>query len=36
MLAIFDNVFVPVVRTVERAVRPPFGQSIFLAARRRD
>jgi SAM-dependent methyltransferase len=36
MLAIFDNVFVPVVRTVERGVRPPFGQSIFLAARRRD
>jgi len=34
VISLFDRVVVPVVRTVERVVRPPFGQSIFLAARK--
>ena len=29
---IFDKCFVPVLRVVERRLRPPFGQSVFVAA----
>ncbi|CAN5595398.1 hypothetical protein BH10ACT2_BH10ACT2_00430 [soil metagenome] len=31
---VFDRFFVPVIRRVERVVRPPFGQSILLVARK--
>jgi len=30
----FDRFFVPVISRVERVVRPPFGQSVFLVARK--
>jgi len=33
-IRIFDRWIVPVVRRVEDRVRTPFGQSIFLVARR--
>jgi SAM-dependent methyltransferase len=33
-VGLFDKAVVPVVRGVERGVRPPFGQSILLAARK--
>jgi SAM-dependent methyltransferase len=29
---VFDRFFVPVLREVERRIRPPFGQSVFVAA----
>ena len=35
-IRIFDRWIVPVVRRVEDRVRTPFGQSIFLVARRVD
>ncbi len=31
---VFDRFFVPVISRVERVARPPFGQSIFLVARK--
>jgi SAM-dependent methyltransferase len=31
---LFDRFFVPVISRVERVVRPPFGQSVFLVARK--
>lgn len=31
---VFDRFFVPVVSRVERVLRPPFGQSVFLVARK--
>jgi len=31
---IFDRFFVPVISRVERFIRPPFGQSVFLVARK--
>ena len=31
---IFDRFFVPVISRVERVIRPPFGQSVFLVARK--
>lgn len=31
---VFDRFFVPVMRRVERVVRPPFGQSVFMVARK--
>jgi SAM-dependent methyltransferase len=34
LITLFDRAVVPVVRAVERAVRPPFGQSVFVAARK--
>jgi SAM-dependent methyltransferase len=34
VIELFDRAVVPVVRAIERVVRPPFGQSIFLAARK--
>jgi SAM-dependent methyltransferase len=34
VIRLFDRAVVPVVRALERAVRPPFGQSVFLAARK--
>jgi len=33
-VGIFDRLIVPIVRGIERWVRPPFGQSVFLAARK--
>ncbi len=33
-IALFDRWFVPVVRSVERWINPPFGQSVLLVARR--
>lgn len=33
---VFDRLFVPVISRVERLVRPPFGQSILLVARKPD
>jgi SAM-dependent methyltransferase len=33
---LFDRYFVPVMATVERMLRPPFGQSLFTVAVRRD
>ncbi|MFT6291183.1 MAG: SAM-dependent methyltransferase [Ilumatobacter sp.] len=35
LVATFDRLIVPPVAAIERRIRPPFGQSIFLAARRR-
>jgi hypothetical protein len=34
VITLFDRVAVPVVRAAERVVRPPFGQSVFVAARK--
>jgi SAM-dependent methyltransferase len=34
VIRMFDRGVVPVVRALERAVRPPFGQSLFVAARK--
>jgi SAM-dependent methyltransferase len=34
VIKLFDRVAVPVVRAAERVVRPPFGQSVFVAARK--
>jgi hypothetical protein len=34
MVSAYDSVAVPVTRRVERMVRPPFGQSLFVAGRR--
>ena len=31
---VFDRFFVPVISRVERVLRPPFGQSVFLVARK--
>ena len=31
---VFDRFFVPVVSRVERVIRPPFGQSVFVVARK--
>lgn len=31
---VFDRFFVPVISRVERVVRPPFGQSVFVVARK--
>ena len=31
---VFDGFFVPVISRVERVIRPPFGQSVFLVARK--
>jgi SAM-dependent methyltransferase len=31
---VFDRFFVPIISRVERVIRPPFGQSIFLVARK--
>jgi hypothetical protein len=36
LVATFDRLIVPPVAAIERRIRPPFGQSIFLAARRRS
>jgi SAM-dependent methyltransferase len=36
LIAVFDRLLVPPVRAVERLVPPPFGQSVFLAARRAE
>ena len=33
-LTVFDRLFVPVLRRLEARVRPPFGQSLFLVARK--
>lgn len=35
LLTVYDKAVVPVLRRVEARVRPPFGQSLFLVARRR-
>lgn len=35
-LTLYDKLMVPVVRAVEKLVRPPFGQSVFAVARRAD
>jgi SAM-dependent methyltransferase len=34
VIKLFDRGVVPIVRTLERVVRPPFGQSVFVAARK--
>jgi SAM-dependent methyltransferase len=34
VIKLFDRAVVPVVRALERVVRPPFGQSVFVAARK--
>jgi SAM-dependent methyltransferase len=34
LLTVYDKAVVPVLRRVEARVRPPFGQSLFLVARR--
>lgn len=31
---VFDRIFVPVISRVERVIRPPFGQSVFVVARK--
>lgn len=31
---VFDRFFVPVISRVERVIRPPFGQSVFVVARK--
>ena len=31
---VFDRFFVPVISRVERRIRPPFGQSVFVVARK--
>jgi SAM-dependent methyltransferase len=36
LVATFDRLVVPPVAAIERRIRPPFGQSIFLVARRRS
>jgi hypothetical protein len=33
MVWLYDNLVVPVTRTAERVVRPPFGQSVFCVVR---
>jgi hypothetical protein len=35
-LTMYDRLLVPVVKLVEKVVRPPFGQSVFVVARRAD
>ncbi len=35
-LTLYDRLLVPVMRRVEKLVRPPFGQSVFAVARRVD
>jgi SAM-dependent methyltransferase len=34
MISIFDRLLVPVLRRIERWIEPPFGQSVFLVARK--
>jgi len=35
MVKVYDTLVLPVTKAAERVVRPPFGQSVFVVARKR-